>query len=175
MKQLITDIISFIASLSFVDMVFFVAILLLFILIFVMIYIIKINVKEDEEVIVNKNPEEIIKETINKPESNILFSDEEEAIIDLDSLTRKLELTKDIDKYEDLQEEHAIISYEELLKNQRNDADISYKNEQLLNDTVSVKQIDLNCVKQNNDLVSINILEEENFLDALKQLQKSLY
>ena len=87
---------------------------------------------------------------------------------------REIELTD----YEREQEENAIISYDELLSNTRNNK-INYVDERI-NDNVSVKKFDLdNLVSEEEEQpkVAVRVVtyeHEEAFLAALKQLQKLL-
>ena len=132
--KLINDIIYFIKSLNLVDIVFFVAIIVLLILLVTLVYFIKINNdilseddffkdltdddKEKEENVVKlKEDEKEMKEEVQKE-----YNDEEGELLDLKSLTKKLQEEAHhplgIAEYEKDQEEKAIISYDELLQNE---------------------------------------------------------
>ncbi len=192
--KLINDIIYFIRSLSLVDVVFFVAIIVLLILLVTLVYFIKINndilteddfFKELADDKSEKKEENVVKiKEEEKPKEDVReeYNDEEGELLDLKSLTKKLEEEAihplGITEYEKDQEEKAIISYDELLKN-KNKYAVNYEKEEVLDDLV-VKKVDL------NDLVNKNIVDEvkevrvisyekeEAFLNALKELNKLL-
>ncbi len=200
--KIIEDIKSFLDYLSFVDIFFFVAIIVLLILVVTLIYFIKINKDEVDEMTRdtghkdNNDLENDILNLIENPptENNSPaededlanpeeYSDEDAPLIDLETLTKKLENQKEQDEnnitaYEKDQEEKAIISYDELLKKKNNYA-INYEKEEVLDDLV-VKKVDL------NDLVNKNVIDnvkevrvisyqkEEAFLNALKELNRLL-
>lgn len=88
--------------------------------------------------------------------------------------------TVNLNKYEEEQEEKAIISYEELLK-RKNDFAINYSEEENLDDDLTVKKVDLDnlvnrdvVVKPEIKVSVISYEKEEAFLEALKQLQQKL-
>lgn len=159
MKDLFIDIISFLKTLTFVDYVLYFAILTLIILVSSLIYLLKTaNIEEEEEK--NEQEEEFdIKEAVQeikqeKPKT-IQFTD-----------------------YEKEQEEKAIISYEELI-NSKKEGSINYESENMIDDEVSVKKINLgNMTKEKQDEeekpLVLNYEHEEAFLKALKQLQELL-
>ena len=84
--------------------------------------------------------------------------------------------TINLNKYEEEQEEKAIISYDELLK-RKNDFAINYSDEDVFDDDLIVKKVDLDNLV-NKDIVEkpkikvsvISYEKEEAFLKALKQL-----
>lgn len=168
--QLFNDILDFLKSLSFVDYVFFFAVLVLMILVVTLFYFIRINddlfvnkddAKKQEETQEMKIVEEINKTLSNNPvteDNNITFTD-----------------------YEKDQEEKAIISYDELVKKDNNYA-LNYEKEEFLDD-LSVKKFDLDNLvnkqatsgeKVNPSYHAISLEKEEEFLKALKQLQQAL-
>ena len=155
--KLLKDIADFLQMLTFADIIFFFAVVVLIILIVILIYFIKIN-KEDTQSF--ETPEMKIEREIAKNMSkdvpNIEFTD-----------------------YEKEQENKAIISYDELIK-QNSSYDINYEKEDLYDD-VSVKKVDLdNILTTKEDSLPkmevrvISYAEEEAFLQALKQLQNEL-
>lgn len=175
--QIIEDTISFIKTLSFVDVVFFLAVLALMLLIITLIYFIRENKYEEESIpLVSKDLEEPM---IKLPEEN----DEDRAITSLAEINKVLEDVDDravlLNNYETEQEEKAIISYEELLK-RKNDYAINYSEEERLDD-LSVKKVDLDNLL-NKDIheenkVKVTVIsyeKEEAFLKALKALQEKL-
>ena len=153
--KLFRDIGELLSLLSFADIIFFFAIIVLIILIVILIYFIQINSDDIDETAEMKIVREIDKD-MKKEVPNIEFTD-----------------------YEKEQENKAIISYEELIK-QNNSYDINYEKEDLIDD-VSVKKVNLdqitnktNNVKPKMEVRVISFAEEEAFLQALKQLQKEL-
>ena len=155
--RLLQDIGNFIKMLTFADIIFFFAIIVLMILIVILIYFVKINKEEDQ---LNETPEMKIEREIaknmNKEVPNIEFTN-----------------------YEKEQENKAIISYDELIK-QNNSYNINYAEEDL-DDDISVKKVNLDNIlntkeelKPKMEVRVISYAEEEAFLQALKQLQKEL-
>lgn len=160
--KIFSDIICFLKSLSFVDLVFFFAVLVLMILIVTLIYFIKINSETEENVGALEETAEmqIVKEITKN--------------IDNDDLPN-INFTE----YEKDQENKAIISYEELL-NKKNNYELNYEKEELLDD-LSVKKVDLdnlvNLKQETSAKVDVRVIsyaEEEAFLQTLKRLQKNL-
>lgn len=107
---------------------------------------------------------------------------------DLEAITKNISenykpATVKLTSYEQEQEDNAIISYEELVKqidSNRINYDTSYKHH---DDEISVKKIDadneiLESEKQvsneTNGLTLMNYEKEEEFLRALRQLQSNL-
>ena len=190
--SIIKDIYNFINSLSFVDIVFLGAVIALLILIVTLVYFIKINKDEvlENSILDNKvtNKKEDIVDMIIKENTEKIkeeeYNDEEGELLDLESLTEKLKNEEKtdqikIDKYEQEQEEKAIISYDELLS-KKNHYAINYEKEEQLDDIV-VKKVNLNdLVNKNVEDNAKNIVQvisyqkEEDFLKALKELNSLL-
>ena len=216
--MLVNDIIKFISSLSFVDIVFFSAIITLLILVVILIYFIKINhdvisdnyFKNDindnnknininnnleinkEQIINNYKSDEVhdsneVENLVEEPKNQNVredeYNDEEGELLDLESLTKKLQSEQNNDvfcnDYERDQEEKAIISYEELLQRHNNYA-LNYVSEERLDDLI-VKKVDLTDFenksienKEKNDVRVISYDNEEAFLHALKELNSLL-
>lgn len=159
MKDIIGNIFGFLYTLSMGDYIFFIG---TFIILLAFLYVLYLIKRSDEEVS-NEYDEidtlESIKETIEreyKPEN--------------------IELTD----YEKEQEQNAIISYEELIKNKDKftvSYDEDYKTE---SDEILVKKISLddNGVKDEvSSTLQVKLMsydKEEAFLTALKQLQQNL-
>lgn len=160
--KLFSDIGKFLGTLTFADLVFFFAVLVLMILIVTLIYFIKINNDELEETDAsNETPEMKIIKEITKD-------------INTDNLPN-IEFTE----YEKDQENKAIISYEELL-GKTNNYELNYEKEETFDD-LSVKKVNLEnlvSLKEEKtpkiDVRVISYHEEEAFLRTLKQLQKNL-
>lgn len=195
------DILIFLKSLSFVDVVFLVAVILLLILIVTLLYFIKINkdeISEDDLFSQNMKNNEI-KEKLKEKKEDIIdkivkenteeindeeYNDEEGELLDLESLTKKLKAEQNadqtkIDKYEQEQEEKAIISYDELLKKNNHYA-INYEKEEVVDDLI-IKKVNLNDLVNknveeniNNNVRVISYQKEEDFLKALKELNSLL-
>ena len=171
--QIINDIISFLKTLSFVDVVFFFAVLALMLRVIVLIYFIRENNIESDHNITSKK--ELKKSKIE---------DSNDDLASLKEITEALENAEptsiDLNKYEEEQEEKAIISYDELLK-RKNDFAINYVDEENLDEDLVVKKVDLDhlinkdvVVKPEIKVAVISYEKEEAFLEALKQLQQTL-
>ena len=171
--QFIDDIMNFFKTLSFVDVVFFFAVLALMLLIIVLIYFIRENRAEEEMNFPSQGN--------NLPPKNDNNNDE---ITSLKEITEALENAEpsaiNLNKYEEDQEEKAIISYDELLK-RKNDFAINYSEEESLDDDLTVKKVDLDNlinkevrVKPEIKVSVISYEKEEAFLEALKKLQQTL-
>ncbi len=163
MKQLFNDIIGFMTNLNYIDLLLYIAILVLLILVVSLIYIIKTS----EEEIVDSNNEETdidLKEVVN----NIITTQESVP-------------TSTFTSYEKDQEEKAIISYEELLAKSKM-GNINYNEEEILDDEILVKKIDLNNITsyKNENLTKskesklFRYTNEEAFLKALQKLNELL-
>ncbi|MBQ4583608.1 MAG: hypothetical protein IJA94_01790 [Bacilli bacterium] len=171
-------------ALSWVDFVFFMAVLALIILIVTLIYFIKINDPEEEI----KNDIVNIAEIINEEEPISivpLIEDEaeKEELLDLKAITEALEQrdTKIIDmtEYEEEQEQRAIISYDELIE-KTNNLKINYEEEQTLGD-LTIKKVNLDDLVAPAEIempkINVQVIsyqKEEAFLEALKKLQEQL-
>ncbi len=169
--NILSDTISFIQSLSFIDIIFFFAVLVLMLLIITLIYFIKENNEDDLEE--------------NTPLSKLSSSQDE--ISTLKEITEALSEAEEpapinFSKYEEEQEEKAIISYEELL-NHKNDFALNYSEEENIADDLTVKKVDLDHLlnKENKNtselkmpVMVISYEKEEAFLEALKTLQQKL-
>lgn len=169
--QIINDTLSFLKTLSFVDVVFFFAVLALMLLIIILIYFLRENRIEDDNNITY---------TYEDKSNN---SDNSE-ITSLREITEALENADassiNLNKYEEEQEEKAIISYDELIK-RKNDFAINYSEEENLDEDLTVKKVDLEnlinkdiVVKPEIKVSVISYDKEEAFLKALKQLQQKL-
>lgn len=154
------------------DMLFYIVILVIIILIIILIYFIWLQSKEKrysvDDIIENKSDDS------NKPEENIKIQNDEQSYenkvsndtVELQNISKELEnLTKehknDISMYESLQEETAIISYDELLS--------------------KTTKLNLEELKNNNEEKDIkeeikvkDYTHEESYLNDLKQLNDSL-
>ncbi len=151
---------SFFKSITFIDYIFFFSVIFLIILVVSLIYFIKIN-------------EEIIETT-----------DKLEDADNLKEIVNNLKATNpkpvSFTPYEKEQEDRAIISYDELLSN-TGEYELNYVNEEVKDD-VTIKKVDLNNIANQNMQIEINNKEvplfslkrEEQFLKALKELQKTL-
>ncbi len=162
--QVMSDIISFIKTLSIIDIIFFFAVLSLMLLIITLIYFIKEN-SEDIEVVKEEKKE--ITEIDNLKEITNAILEAEPPVINLNN-------------YEEEQEEKAIISYEELIK-RKNDFAINYSEEESIDDDLTIKKVDLDNLINKDSVVTpeikvtvISYEKEEAFLEALKTLQQKL-
>ena len=168
--QIFSDIINFIKTLSFVDIVFFFAVLALMLLIITLIYFLRENNDSDIEV--------------NKSSDKKELSSDEAALLSLKELTEALENAEpkevNLNRYEEEQEEKAIISYQELL-NRKNDFAINYSEEENIDEELTIKKVDLDNLinkevtePQHISVTVISYDKEEAFLQALKTLQQTL-
>lgn len=197
--DLLNDIYRFFRCLSFVDIVFLVAIMTLLILLVTLIYFIRINkevLDEDDFFPSNKDnkKEEIIEEKKDiidqieiKPNIEPIeeYNDEEGELLDLEGLTKKLQAEGgsgeriNCTEYEKDQEEKAIISYEELLQKHNRYA-INYEKEEIVDDLI-IKKVNLNDLinkdeqeEMKEEIRVISYQKEEAFLNALKELNSLL-
>lgn len=170
--QIINDTVSFLKTLSFVDVVFFFAVLALMLLVIVLIYFLRENGMDENNNITLKQ------------DFNYNIDSHKDEMTSLKEITEALEnaepSTVNLNKYEEEQEEKAIISYDELLK-RKNDFAINYSEEESLDDDLTVKKVDLDnlvnrdvIVKPEIKVAVISYEKEEAFLEALKQLQQKL-
>ena len=160
--KLFNDIGDFLETLSFIDIVFFFAVMILVILVVTLIYFIRINKDDKEE---KKNDETAEMKIVKEIREN-MKNDNDDVVINFTD-------------YEHDQEEKAIISYDELL-NKSNKYGLNYEKEDVYDD-LSVKKVDLDNlvnkdseIKVNSDVRVISFAKEEAFLEALKRLQKEL-
>lgn len=190
--QIISDIISFIKTLSFVDVVFFFAVVALMLLVVTLIHFVLEN-KYSEET----DEKETTLETENSPIITIAKNEElkvknketeDQEIMkeanDLLEIAAALEQAEpnnvNLNRYEEEQEEKAIISYDELLE-RTNEWAINYSEEENIAEDLTVKKVDLNnlvnkeiSLKPEIKVAVISYEKEEAFLRALKELQQLL-
>lgn len=162
-------------SLTLVDYIFFFSMLLLIILVVSLIYFIKINKEEaiiDQPIAINTI------EDINDD-----YSDENDAIIDLESITKALEERKvspiEMTDYEIEQEERAIISYDELVERSKN-LSLNYETESI-DSEINIKKVNLenlvNKIEEEKPKLEVRVIsyqKEEAFLETLKKLQGNI-
>lgn len=178
------DILGFLNTLTFIDLVFFFSVVLLIILVVSLIYFIKINDEVFETPLKEENLEKKdILDNIEIETPKIFDENEEGELLDLQTLTKKLEENKgmniDLTAYEKEQEERAIISYDELLSKTSN-SQINYEEEEIVDD-ITIKKVDLaNLISEaepQEQKINVQVISydrEEAFLQALKQLQQNL-
>ena len=160
MTGIITDIISFLKSLTFVDYVLYFSVLVLIILMVSLVYIVRTSTEEEEEEIEEDNDGDIDLVALSK---------------EIDEHTPyNIELTD----YETEQEEKAIISYDELIKH-KNYA-LNYENESI-KEGINIKKIDnsnpVNETEEEQPIKTNYVMSyerEEEFLKILKQLNSLL-
>ena len=108
-------------------------------------------------------------------------------IVDLEAITKNIErdykpLNIELTSYEKEQEQNAIISYDELVSNAKNNNVVYDDRYQNKDDSINIKKVDLGVHPENNTPVAqtkinVDVLrydKEEAFLKALKQLQDGL-
>lgn len=154
---------SFLKKLSFIDYVLFFTVIFLLILIVSLIYFIKVN-EDDMKSEIQLNDPDNLKQIASLMEK---------------STPKPVEFTS----YEREQEDKAIISYDELLES-TGEFSLNYldEDEKNIDKDISVKKVDLNNImtpmpktdipKINNHIILLR--KEEEFLEALKELQKLL-
>lgn len=154
------DAMIFLRSITFIDYVFFFTVVFLIVLVVSLIYFIKINeeiLESDDKLKDPDNLRAIASSIKSAPKEPITFT-----------------------SYEQEQEDKAIISYEELLSN-TGEFQLNYIDEEQKGD-LSVKKIDLNnlinaSVKAEPPKIEVHLMtlkREEEFLQTLKELQRSL-
>lgn len=160
MKDIIENIFGFLYTLSMGDYIFFLG---TFILILGFIYVIFLIKRDDSMETYYKNEES---DYLNSIKENI----------EKEYKPSTIKLTD----YEEEQEKNAIISYEELISNKDKFSvsyDEDYKNE---NKEIDIKKISLDNtgkIEQTKSELQVKLMnydKEEEFLIALKQLQKNL-
>lgn len=167
--QAIRDVINFIETLSFVDIVFFFAVLALMLLVITLIYFLR------------ENSDDKIEEQVVAPE---LVENSNSTITELKAITEALENAEpsaiNLNNYEEEQEEKAIISYDELIKH-KHDFALNYSEEENIDEDLTIKKVDLDnlinkdvVVKPELKVTVISYEKEEAFLEALKNLQQKL-
>lgn len=171
--------IEILSALTLVDFIFFSSMMLLIILVVSLIYFIKINREEmPEEIKVPDEQQPIELEALN------VYDDENDAIIDLESISKALEERKaspiEMTDYELEQEERAIISYDELLERSKN-LSLNYEIEEEPNPEINIKKVDLenlvSKVEDNKPPLEVRVIsyqKEEAFLEALKNLKEQI-
>lgn len=178
--QIFSDLIGFLKTLSFVDIVFFMAVLVLMLLIITLIYFIREN-KDDEDINIPSNKDDNSNKTEEILDIPGFQEDEISALkATIEAIENAEPNTINLNNYEEEQEEKAIISYEELLK-RKNDFAINYSEEENISDDLTIKKVDLNNLI-NKEVVAptkinvtvISYQKEEAFLEALKTLQQKL-
>ena len=188
MGNIFTDTISFIKSLSFVDIVFMMSIIGLIVLIVTLIYIIKVNDEEEiDNTKIDEQPQDILEE-INKeqPQSIVETTKTEEPKkeiieeeLDLSKITQELDHSSPkaiaLNDYEREQEERAIISYDELLKTKDLQEEINYINEQNLGD-LTVKSVDLDSITRPIELPKIRekIVEQKIEEEPKEEIKENI-
>lgn len=190
--QIINDILSFIKTLSLVDIVFFFAVVALMLLIVTLIHFIlenkyneeteerNVNISENNNVSISINNVEAKKIEQNK-NSDQEFLKEANDLLEIAAALEQAEPNNiNLNRYEEEQEEKAIISYDELLE-RTNEWAINYSEEESITEDLTVKKVDLNnlvnkeiSLKPEIKVSVISYEKEEAFLAALKELQHLL-
>ena len=161
--KLINDIVAILTSLSFIDYVLYFSVLALLILIIALVYTLKnedtdkLSVGSDE---MEKEPEidleQIAKTIVENPEPLI-----------------------DMTSYEEEQEQKAIISYDELIK-ESNKKHLQYDKLELVDNVITAKKINLTDMinekveEISEDTTIFHYEREEAFLETLRELNRLL-
>lgn len=164
MKEMYENLVGFIYSLSMGDYFFFIGTFLLIVLFVYILYLIKCS-----------DGEEVLNAVSDKKDD-----------FDIEAVTKAIEKdykpeTIRLTSYEEEQENNAVISYEELLKN-KNKISVSYDDEYEFEEpTLSVKKFDLTNTSEtpviDESKLKVQLMsyeKEEEFLKALKDLQSNL-
>ena len=164
MKEMYENLVGFIYSLSMGDYFFFIGTFLLIVLFVYILYLIKCS-----------DGEEVLNAVSDKKDD-----------FDIEAVTKAIEKdykpeTIRLTSYEEEQENNAIISYEELLKN-KDKISVSYDDEyEFEEQTLSVKKFDLTNTSEtpviDESKLKVQLIsyeKEEEFLKALKDLQSNL-
>ncbi|MDY3757010.1 MAG: hypothetical protein SO009_01740 [Bacilli bacterium] len=164
MKEMYENLVGFIYSLSMGDYFFFIGTFLLIVLFVYILYLIKCS-----------DGEEVLNAVSDKKDD-----------FDIEAVTKAIEKdykpeTIRLTSYEEEQENNAVISYEELLKN-KDKISVSYDDEYEFEEpTLSVKKFDLTNTSEtpviDESKLKVQLMsyeKEEEFLKALKDLQSNL-
>ena len=158
--KLINDIIAILSSLSFVDYILYFSVLALLILTIALIYVLK---SEDEE-------KSIGSEEMKENEVDLKYI--------ASTIKEKTEPIVDMTAYEEEQEQKAIISYDELVK-ESNKKQLQYDKVELVDNLIPTKKISLaDMIKEPEEKEEeTNVFhyeKEEAFLKTLKELNSLL-
>ena len=164
MKEMYENLVGFIYSLSMGDYFFFIGTFLLIVLFVYSLYLIKCSDGEEALNAVSEKKDDFDIEAVTKA-------------IEKDYKPETIRLTS----YEEEQENNAVISYEELLKN-KDKISVSYDDEYEFEEpTLSVKKFDLTNTSEtpviDESKLKVQLMsyeKEEEFLKALKDLQSNL-
>ena len=164
MKEMYENLVGFIYSLSMGDYFFFIGTFLLIVLFVYILYLIKCSDGEEVLNAVSDKKDDFDIEAVTK-------------VIEKDYKPETLRLTS----YEEEQENNAVISYEELLKN-KDKISVSYDDEYEFEEpTLSVKKFDLTNTSEtpviDESKLKVQLMsyeKEEEFLKVLKDLQSKL-
>ena len=164
MKEMYENLVGFIYSLSMGDYFFFIGTFLLIVLFVYILYLIKCSDGEEVENAVSDKKDDFDIEAVTKA-------------IEKDYKPETIRLNS----YEEEQENNAVISYEELLKN-KDKISVSYDDEYEFEEpTLSVKKFDLTNTSEtpviDESKLKVQLMsyeKEEEFLKALKDLQSNL-
>ena len=164
MKEMYENLVGFIYSRSMGDYFFFIGTFLLIVLFVYILYLIKCSDGEEALNAVSDKKDDFDIEAVTKA-------------IEKDYKPETIRLTS----YEEEQENNAVISYEELLKN-KDKISVSYDDEYEFEEpTLSVKKFDLTNTSEtpviDESKLKVQLMsyeKEEEFLKALKDLQSNL-
>ena len=161
--KLINDIVAILTSLSFIDYVLYFSVLALLILIIALVYTLK---NEDTD-----------KLSVGSDEM------EKEPEIDLEQIAKTIvenpEPLVDMTAYEEEQEQKAIISYDELIK-ESNKKHLQYDKLELVDNVIPAKKINLTDMinekveEISEDTTIFHYEREEAFLETLRELNRLL-
>ncbi len=172
MEKIVLIIGGLLKSFEWSDLFFFAVILLMLLLLVYVVYLVKIDETEFSEEVKNLEMIDKIEEAPKKEEKTLL-----NIVNDLETNYKPEPI--DLSSYEREQEDTAIISYQELLSRTSNN--IYYEDEYDSGfDDVKIQKVDNKEMSNTQELVDLpkavmmRYESEEDFLSALKVLQKNL-
>ena len=174
MEKIVLLIGGYLKSISWMDVI---TVLLLVLLILLMVYIVYlIKIEEEPNLVVKNEDTDLSQDILNYNNNEVKASDVLAQIVDDLNKNYKPELI-DLTKYEEEQENSAIISYDELLERTSNNINYDEEYTNKYDDLFIRKVTDDSDTKEYVNLpevIMMNYESEEDFLKALKKLQKNL-
>lgn len=174
MEKIVLLIGGYLKMISWMDVI---TVLLLALLILLMVYIVYlIKIEEEPTVGVKQKETSLSEDILNQETKEVKASDVLVQIVDDLNKNYKPEPI-DLTKYEEEQENSAIISYDELLERTSNNINYDEEYTNKYDDLFIRKVTDDSDTKEYVNLpevIMMNYESEEDFLKALKKLQKNL-
>lgn len=160
--NLFYDIWNLISSLSFIDYILYFSVITLIILVVSLIYVVRLEKLEEEK----------LDQTSSLPSNEVNIEENEE--IDLSLIVKNIDENPkpiiDMTRYEEEQEQKAIISYDELIRDVRQ-TELNYDKEELVDDIIPVKKVSVNPVSSSFSQIELTPREPKILVDALCESQ----